>query len=177
MYSLGAIVAALKDGEVVAYPTEGVWGIGCDPSNEEALKKLISLKKRSRGKGFILIGSELLHFKKYAEVEDNKTKLMSKWPGPHTWIVPALEISPLLSGGKKTIALRLSEHKETVNICNAFGGAIVSTSANKEGDKTPSSPEEIKEIFPGIKVMHGELGGLNKPSKIEDLVTGKVIRS
>ena len=177
MYSLGAIVAALKDGEVVAYPTEGVWGIGCDPSNEEALKKLISLKKRSRGKGFILISSELLHFKKYAEVEDNKTKLMSKWPGPHTWIVPALEISPLLSGGKKTIALRLSEHKETVNICNAFGGAIVSTSANKEGDKTPSSPEEIKEIFPGIKVMQGELGGLNKPSKIEDLVTGEVIRS
>ena len=55
MYSLGAIVAALKDGEVVAYPTEGVWGIGCDPSNEEALKKLISLKKRSKGKGFILI--------------------------------------------------------------------------------------------------------------------------
>ena len=177
MYSLGAIVVALKDGEVVAYPTEGVWGVGCDPSNEEALKKLISLKKRSRGKGFILIGSELLHFKKYAEVEDNKTKLMSKWPGPHTWIVPALEISPLLSGGKKTIALRLSEHKETVNICNAFGGAIVSTSANKEGDETPSSPEEVKEIFPGIKVMQGELGGLNKPSKIEDLVTGEVIRS
>ena len=177
MYSLSAIVAALKDGEVVAYPTEGVWGVGCDPSNEEALKKLISLKKRSKGKGFILIGSELLHFKKYAEVEDNKTKLMSKWPGPHTWIVPALEISPLLSGGKKTIALRLSEHKETVNICNAFGGAIVSTSANKEGDETPSSPEEIKEIFPGIKVMQGELGGLNKPSKIEDLVTGEVIRS
>jgi len=177
MYSLGAIVAALKDGEVVAYPTEGVWGIGCDPSNEEALKKLISLKKRSKGKGFILIGSELFHFQKYVEVEVNKTRLLSKWPGPHTWLVPALQISPLLSGGKETIALRLSEHKETVNICNEFGGAIVSTSANKEGDKTPSSPEEIKEIFPGIKVMHGELGGLNKPSTIEDLVTGKVIRS
>ena len=177
MYSLGAIVAALKDGEVFAYPTEGVWGIGCDPSNEEALKKLISLKKRSKGKVFILIGSKLLHFKRYAEVEVNKTKLMSKWPGPHTWIVHALQISPLLSGGKETIALRLSEHKETVNICNEFGGAIVSTSANKEGDETPSSPEEIKEIFPGIKVMHGELGGLNKPSKIEDLVTGEVIRS
>ena len=137
MYSLSAIVAALKDGEVVAYPTEGVWGIGCDPSNEEALKKLISLKKRSKGKGFILIGSELLHFKKYAEVEVNKTKLMSKWPGPHTWIVPALQISPLLSGGKETIALRLSEHKETVNICNEFGGAIVSTSANISGSDNP----------------------------------------
>ena len=170
-------MAALKDGEVIAYPTEGVWGIGCDPSNEEALKKLISLKKRTKGKGFILIGSKLLHFKKYAEVELNKTKLMSKWPGPHTWIVPALEISPLLSGGKKTIALRLSEHKETVNICNEFGGAIVSTSANQEGNQTPLDPEGIKEIFPGIKVMQGELGGLNKPSKIEDLVTGEVIRS
>ena len=177
MYSLGTIVAALKDGEVVAYPTEGVWGIGCDPSNEEALKKLISLKKRSKGKGFIIIGSKLLHFKKYAEVEVNKTKLMSKWPGPHTWIVPALEISPLLSGGKETIALRLSQHKETVNICNEFGGAIVSTSANKEGQKTPLDPEGIKEIFPGIKVMKGELGGLNKPSTIEDLFTGEVIRS
>ena len=82
-----------------------------------------------------------------------------------------------MSGGKETIALRLSEHKETVNICNEFGGAIVSTSANKEGQKTPLDPEGIKEIFPGIKVMKGELGGLNKPSTIEDLVTGEVIRS
>ena len=177
MYSLSAIVAALKDGEIVAYPTEGVWGMGCDPSNEEALKKLISLKKRSKGKGFILIGSELVHFKKYAEVEVNKTRLLSKWPGPHTWLVPALEISPLLSGGKETIALRLSAHNEIVCICNEFGGAIVSTSANKEGEKTPLDSEGIREIFPGIKVMKGELGGLNKPSTIEDLVTGEVIRS
>jgi L-threonylcarbamoyladenylate synthase len=177
MHSLSAIVAAIKDGEVVAYPTEGVWGVGCDPSNEEALKMLINLKNRSKRKGFILVGSELFHFNKYAEVEVNKTRLLSKWPGPHTWLVPALEISPLLSGGKKTIALRLSEHKEVVAICNKFGGAIISTSANKEGDKTPLDPEGIQEIFPGIKVMKGELGGLNKPSTIEDLVTGEVIRS
>ena len=82
-----------------------------------------------------------------------------------------------MSGGKETIALRLSEHNEMVSICNEFGGAIVSTSANKEGEKTPLDSEGVKEIFPGIKVMKGELGGLNKPSTIEDLVTGEVIRS
>jgi len=177
MFSLSAIVAALKDGEVVLYPTEGVWGMGCDPSNEEAIERLIGLKGRSQGKGFILVGSELSHFKKYAEVESHRNKLLSKWPGPHTWLVPALKTSPLLSGGKKTIALRMSKHKEVVAICNEFGGALVSTSANKEGVQTSLKIKEVQEIFPGIKAMKGELGGLNKPSTIEDLVTGEVIRS
>lgn len=176
MHSLSAIVAALKDGEVVAYPTEGVWGIGCDPSNEEAINQLISLKNRSSAKGFILVGSQLFHFKKYADVESNKNRLLSKWPGPHTWLVPTLHTSLLLSGGHQKIALRLSEHKEVVAICNEFGGAIVSTSANKEGGKTPLEAEGVQKIFPEIKVMEGTLGGLNKPSTIEDLITGEVIR-
>ena len=136
MGSLSAIVEALTSGEVIAYPTEAVWGMGCDPSNLTAVKKLISLKSRSEGKGFILVGSQLFHFNKYAEVEANEVKLLSKWPGPHTWLVPALNISPLLTGGSKKVALRLTEHEEVVAICNEFGGAILSTSANKEGEST-----------------------------------------
>ena len=63
-----------------------------------------------------------------------------------------------------------------IAICNEFGGAIVSTSANKEGGKTPLEAEGIQKIFPEVKVMEGTLGGLNKPSTIEDLITGEVIR-
>ena len=176
MDSLSAIVEALTRGEVIAYPTEGVWGMGCDPSNLTAVRKLISLKSRSEGKGFILVGSQLFHFNKYAEVEANEVKLLSKWPGPHTWLVPALNISPLLTGGSKKVALRLTEHEEVVAICNEFGGAILSTSANKEGKNTLLEAGDIKKVFPGVKVLQGNLGGFCKPSTIEDLMTGKVIR-
>jgi L-threonylcarbamoyladenylate synthase len=87
-----------------------------------------------------------------------------------------LNISPLLTGGSKKVALRLTEHEEVVAICNKFGGAILSTSANKEGESTLLKAGDIKKVFPGVKVLQGNLGGFCKPSTIEDLMTGKVIR-
>jgi len=177
MDSLGSVVNSLKTGKVIAYPTEGVWGLGCDPSNEQAISRLLKIKGRSENKGFILIGSSLKQFSKFIEVEKYKNKLLEKWPGPHTWLVPPRpEISKLIIGNNEKIALRLSSHKPVVELCEEFKGAIISSSANKEGAPTPESAEEIKGIFPDIKALKGELGGLNKPSKIQDILTGEVIR-
>ena len=177
MDSLGSVVNSLKKGEVVAYPTEGVWGLGCDPSNEEAIKKLLNLKGRSESKGLILIGSSLEQFSKFIEVEKYKDKLLQKWPGHHTWLVPTKpETSKLITGINEKIALRLSSHKHVVELCEEFKGAIISSSANKENESTLESPDEIKGIFPDIKVLTGELGGHSQPSKIEDLLTGELIR-
>lgn len=177
MDSLGSVVSSLKNGGVIAYPTEGVWGLGCDPSNEAAIKRLLNLKGRSESKGLILIGSSLEQFAKFIEVEKYKDKLLEKWPGHHTWLVPPKpETSKLITGNNEKIALRLSSHKNVVELCEEFKGAIISSSANKENAPTLESPEEIKGNFPHIKVLIGELGGQNQPSKIEDLLTGELIR-
>ena len=177
MDSLGSVVKSLHSGEVIAYPTEGVWGLGCDPCSKEAISKLLKLKGRSEAKGLILIGSSLKQFSQFVEIDKYKEKLLEKWPGPHTWLVPPKEgISKLIIGDNENIALRLSSHKEVVELCEEFNGALISSSANKENSPTLGSAEQIQDVFPKIKVLRGNLGGLNQPSKIQDLITGQVIR-
>ena len=177
MSSLGSIVEALKEGNVIAYPTEGVWGLGCDPLNEAAVLKLISLKNRSIDKGLILIGSDINQFSDFVDIDRYKDELLSKWPGPHTWLVPAKDkISKLITGNSDKIALRLSSHKEVIDICDKFESAIISSSANKENSPTLDTSEEIRKVFPEVVILQGELGGLNRPSKIQDLITGVYIR-
>ena len=177
MSSLGSVLEHLKSGKTIAYPTEGVWGLGCDPRNPNAIENLLSLKARSPEKGLILIASKFEHFLEFSHVEDHKNKLLSKWPGPHTWLVPSKEkLSPLIKGNNDKVALRLSNHQTVCNLCDAFGDAIVSTSANKEGRPTLSGPKEILECFPEVKVLNGKLGGLEKPSTIQDVVTDIILR-
>lgn len=177
MSELGLIVDALKQGKTIAYPTEGVWGLGCDPLNQEALESLISLKGRSLKKGLILIGSNISHFDNFVDTAEHKEKLLSKWPGPHTWLVPCKLEPSVLTGYKAKIALRLSDHKEIVSICNEFGGAIISTSANKTGEPVLSNFQEIRRKFPEVTILNGSLGGESKSSRIQDLITDEIIRS
>ena len=115
--------------------------------------------------------------KNYNEIDKYKDKLLEKWPGPHTWLVPPRKnISKLIIGNNQNIALRLSSHKEVIELCEKFEGALISSSANKEDSPTLESPKQIRDVFPGISVLEGNLGGLNHPSKIQDLITGEVIR-
>lgn len=177
MYSLGSIIEHLKFGELIAYPTEGVWGLGCDPNNLEAVKKILDLKERSSDKGLILLGSRFEQFNEYAFAEEYKAKLMTKWPGPHTWLVPAKQgVSTLLIGSNDKVALRLSNHEIVCELCEGFGGAIISTSANKEGLPTLKGEREIADVFPDVKILKGRLGDLNRPSTIQDVVTDFIVR-
>ena len=89
MSSLASVLEHLKSGGVIAYPTEGVWGFGCDPNNQDAINNLLAIKERSYEKGLILIGSKFEQFFQYSHAEEYKDKLMTKWPGPHTWLVPS----------------------------------------------------------------------------------------
>ncbi len=177
MYSLGSIIEHLKSGELIAYPTEGVWGLGCDPNNLEAVKKILDLKERSSSKGLILLGSRFEQFNEYAFAEEYKAKLMTKWPGPHTWLVPAKQgVSTLLIGSNDKVALRLSNHEIVCELCEGFGGAIISTSANKEGLPTLTGEREIADVFPDVKILKGRLGDLKRPSTIQDVVTDFIVR-
>jgi L-threonylcarbamoyladenylate synthase len=177
MSSLSSIVNSLKSGELIAYPTEGVWGLGCDPNNLDAVQRLLNLKERSPEKGLILLGSSFDHFMQYSYAADYREKLMSKWPGPHTWLVPAKQdLSPLIKGSSDRVALRLSDHKAVCDLCENFGGAIISTSANKDGQPTLEGATDIKNIFSDVKIFDGALGGLNRPSTIQDIVTDLIVR-
>ncbi len=166
----------LKLGRVIAYPTEGVWGLGCDPQNEEAVNKLLKLKKRPISKGLILVGSNLEQMNPYINTEEYQNKLISKWPGPHTWVVPTKDAPVWVRGKYSSVAVRVSSHPTIVEICNNFGAAIVSTSANIQGKKPLRTKQEVEKSFDQLSIVEGSLGSLKGSTPIQDVVTERWIR-
>ena len=176
MNGLDEALVDLKQGKVIAYPSEGVWGLGCDPVNEEAVYRLLKLKNRSVSKGLILVGSKLEQMKPYININKYKAKLMTKWPGPHTWIVPTRTTPVWIRGNYDSVALRVSNHPIITEICNKFEGAMVSTSANMKGEKPVTTKQEVKELFGTLNIVEGSLGTLNNSTPIQDVETDEWIR-
>ena len=176
MKGLQKALADLRLGKVIAYPSEGVCGLGCDPQNEEAVNKLLKLKKRPVSKGLILVGSNLEQMKRYININKYKEKLISKWPGPHTWIVPTVDTPIWIRGKYNSVALRVSSHPTIVEICDQFEAAIVSTSANMQGEKPLKTKQEVEKKFDHLGIVEGSLGSLNDSTPIQDIVTDRWIR-
>lgn len=179
--SPGAAVAALRAGGVIAYPTEGVWGLGCDPDNAEAVARLLRLKQRDPAKGLILVAASIEQFMPWLEglPAELYASLAASWPGPHTWLVPDNGRSlALVRGGHDCVALRVSAHPGVIALCQAFGGPLISTSANRANEPAAMSATQVRAIFgDGLNaIVEGELGGLDRPSTICDLRTGQVLR-
>jgi len=174
-------VVTLRRGGVIAYPTESVWGLGCDPHNETAVARLFALKQRPAGLGVVLIGAELKHVAVYIEPLPAAAmkRVLSTWPGPHTWIFPRNSTVPSpISGEHAGIAVRVTAHPQAAALCRAFGGAIVSTSANRHGAAAARSAVEVRSIFGDELdfVLDGALGGLALPTTIRDAATGETLR-
>ena len=182
MLSIAQAAQALHAGAVIAYPTEAVYGLGCDPMNEAAVARIWQLKQRPAAMGLILLASDWQQLAPYvAELRDEQhQQLLSTWPGPHTWIVPAADTTPAwLTGGRDSIAVRITDHLPSLALCDAFAGAVVSTSANLHGQPPLQDAFEAQRIFQAegfAGVMQGELGGLEKPTSIRDLRTGEWVR-
>ena len=166
----------LKLGSVIAYPSEGVWGLGCDPKNKIAVCDLLKLKKRPLEKGLVIVAGEFDQLKPYFEANKYKTKLMTKWPGPHTWVVPTKTTPNWITGEHSSVALRLSNHPIIVSLCNLFGGPIISTSANLQGHEPAKSKEEVQMLFKDIALVEGNLGKLQGSTPIQDIETDRWIR-
>jgi L-threonylcarbamoyladenylate synthase len=166
---------------VIAYPTEAVYGLGCDPLDVKAVIRLLLRKKRSPGQGLILIASSLDQLEPYLAIPDKKMKarLLASWPGPVTWLVPAQPWVPYwLTGDHPTLAVRISDHPLVRQLCEAFGGAIVSTSANLHGRPPARSALAVRRYF-GSKidyVLNGDTGKLASVSEIRDAASDRVIR-
>jgi L-threonylcarbamoyladenylate synthase len=174
-------VAALRAGGVIAYPTEAVWGLGCDPDNDAALKRLLRLKRRDPAKGMILVAASIDQFHPWLEglPLELRAPLETTWPGPHTWLVPDNgRAHALVRGIHDRVALRVSDHPLVASLCSAFGKPLVSTSANLADEPPAMTVDAIHDIFADELdvVVEGELGGLERPSVIRDLVSGRVLR-
>lgn len=172
----------LRMGQVIAYPTEAVFGIGCDPMNEIAVRRLLSMKNRPAAAGLILIGSDFGQFSPWvAEVAPNLLeKAAETWPGPVTWLFPKSEQVPdFISGEHDTIAIRVTDHPPCIELCGAFGGPVVSTSANPRSAQPARSAGEVEDYFGAYLggILAGPLGGRSGTSEIRDLATGEVVRA
>ena len=174
-------VQILQQGGVIAYPTEAVFGLGCDPDNHQAVEKLLAIKQRSRDKGLILIAADFQQLRPYlAEIDSSlKAKILTTWPGPVTWLWPASPTVPsLLRGKHDTIAVRVTTHTLAATLCREFGAPLVSTSANLSGQPPTRTADEVRSQLGDQLdyVLEGEIGGLSRPSQIRDAVTGEIIR-
>lgn len=143
--------------------------------------RLLALKQRQPEKGLILVAASLQQLQPWVAPLPRKLnrRLESSWPGPYTWLLPATEHCPVwLTGGRDTLAVRVSAHPVVQRLCKATGGAIVSTSANREGKPPARTRLQIRLRFPtGIDYcLPGTLGDLKQPTRIRDLRTGRVIR-
>jgi L-threonylcarbamoyladenylate synthase len=173
---------ALAAGGVIAYPTEGVWGLGCEPLNRHACERILRLKQRRGAKGFILLAAELAHVTPFlAHVSRPRLRpALKTWPGPATWLLPAAAWVPRhLTGGRDTLAVRITAHPEARALCAAYGGPIVSTSANRSGRAPLRSALQVQRRFgPRVDyIFPGTVGGLKKPTPIRDLQTGRLVRA
>ncbi|VAX14315.1 Threonylcarbamoyl-AMP synthase [hydrothermal vent metagenome] len=170
----------LRNGGVIAYPSESVYGLGCDPANTESIKRLLALKQRQRDKGLILIASDFTQLAPYLVDIDERLQqpVMASWPGPITWLWPAEEkVSRWLRGQHDTLAVRVSAHPIVVQLCKTFGAALVSTSANRAGDIPVRTAKDVRGLFPDIDyVLDAEVGGIDRPSEIRDILSGEIIR-
>lgn len=169
-------------GGVIAYPTEAVWGLGCDPFSEQAVSKILSLKLRPVDKGLILIGSCADHFSQYLCGLEPKYLQLFATPlsQPTTWLVPDNGFAPRwIVGNHSTVALRITRHPVVSALCNTFGGAIVSTSANPRGLPAAITQIKVDEYFAESLDFYapGDVLGASRESEIKNLLTGEVIRS
>lgn len=184
MANVNPCVKALLQGEVIAYPTEGVFGVGCDPDNPQAIEKLLAVKAREQAKGLILIAANLAQLQDYIAFDDlsnaMKIKVLSTWPGPVTWVMPkGKKATPWLTGQFDTLAVRVSAHPDVQALCLKFGKPITSTSANLSGEPPCLSVESVKQQL-GARVAciyEGQVGLRNKPTEIRDACSGKILRN
>lgn len=171
--------AHLKQGGLIAYPTESCYGLGCDPLNPRAVRKLVRLKGRPVHRGLILIADRFERFRPLVHPlsADDLSRVMATWPGPVSWILPARRRAPWLRGDKPGLAVRVTAHPPAARLCRDLGAAVVSTSANKSGGHPVKTARECLKIFGAqVWVLGGRIGDRKRPSTLIDLLSGKILR-
>lgn len=174
-------VTCLQQGGVIAYPTEAVYGLGCDPSNLPAVARLLQLKQRPADKGLILIAADVAQLVPWILplAPALQAQILATWPGPVTWVLPTYaHISPLIRGEHDSLAVRVTAHPLCCELCTRLGHAIISTSANPSDQQPARSALQVAHYFPQQldAILDGPLGAQAQPTEIRDGRTGAIIR-
>jgi len=179
-FKLRLAVKKMNEGEVIAYPTEAVYGLGCNPLDEEAVLKLLALKKRSVDKGLILIASSLEQLDPYLQLTDDiVARVQSSWPGPVTWIIPAQPWVPQwLTGKHSSLAVRVTNHPIARLLCEENEGPIVSTSANTSSKPPATTAWAVSKNLASdeLFIVPGAVGKLKQATPIFDVLSQHKLR-
>jgi len=171
----------IQAGGVVAYPTESVYGLGCDPLDLSAVERILACKGRGADAGLILLADEYSRLEPFVNPSaGERERMLATWPGPVTWVCTASHAAPpWITGGRETIAVRITSHETAAALSRAAGMAIVSTSANRTGRPPCRSALQVrKRLFGDVDyVLAGATGGRRRPSEIRDARTGAILRS
>lgn len=173
----------LRQGGVIGYATEAVFGLGCDPDNGQAVQRLLDIKQRPLEKGLVLVAADFSLLLPYLDLnklpQGRLCDILSTWPGPNTWIIPAKpEVATWLKGRFDSLAVRVTAHPQVHDLCLAFGKPLVSSSANKTG-QPPARTLSLLQQQLGSEldyILPGQTQGLANPSLIRDACTNAVVR-
>lgn len=179
-----AVIDALNAGGVIAYPTEAVYGLGCDPDNEAAVLALLAIKQRPVEKGLILVAANYSQLMPYVDDKaippEKRYQIFSSWPGHVSWVLPASQAAPKwITGQFDSIAVRVSAHPVVQQLCLTYGKPLVSTSANLSGQPAITNKTELEQSLGTMlaAIVPGALGGATQPSQIRNALTGYIVRS
>lgn len=182
-WHIARAVRALEAGGIVLHATEGVWGIACDPFDESAVARLLLLKARPVDKGLIVIGGGPASFEPELAAlgAAERVAIEQTWPGAVTWIVPNVQFPDWITGGRPTVAVRVPGHAQARALSRAFGGPLVSTSANRAGQPPAVNALQARRRLKGFAteqdwVLPGEVVVPGRPSTIRTLA-GDTIRA
>lgn len=172
----------LTTGGVVAYPTEAVYGLGAHPLDADAVLRLLAIKRRSVDQGLILIACSFAQLEDFVfrPTAERWSQIAASWPGPVTWVLrAAADVPGYLTGFRSTLAVRVTAHPVAAALCAAAGSPLVSTSANRSGQRPARTPLEVRRRL-GRDVdliLAGAVGPLPRPTPIRDGETGKLLRT
>ena len=169
----------VRSGGVIAYPTEGVFGLGCIPDDIDAVARILEIKDRDPDLGLILIASDERQLDPWIVLPEPATTLSSPVENPITWVVPAHPDTPYwITGTHEGVAVRVTSHPVAAALCAAADSALISTSANVSGRPPTRSPFVLRRNFGAVVdyIVPGACGPARGPSEIRDLASGEVLR-
>ncbi|WP_439235022.1 Sua5/YciO/YrdC/YwlC family protein [Lonepinella koalarum] len=179
---MNTLVNLLKSDHVIAYPTEAVFGLGCNPLSQTAVEKLLILKQRSVEKGLILVAPDINFLLPFIDTKNftsqNWERLQRQYDHPTTWVVPVrTDVPQFLTGKFNNIAVRLCRHPAVEQLCYAAGFALTSTSANLTGLLPCKTAADVRSQFgENFPVLDMPVGNATNPSEIRDLFTNQLFR-
>ena len=178
-FSIRHAAHIISDGGVIAYPTDTIYGLGCDPFNPDAIEKINLIKQRPLNKHFILLAGNIKQLRSLIQISKEQENLITQNTEPTSWIVKASpNAPPWLTDNSGNLTIRISKHENVQHLCQALGHAIISTSANISGKTPAKNTLDLHKYFHHKvdKILVSNKKPTGKASKIIRLCDNYVIR-